>query len=123
MKKKIRDDGVHYNRKFNRWELWAGGQMIFYRNISEDENHKDSYNEAIRQITDLYGLMTVYPNAEPVKKMIRKEFKGSMLVTVSDNEVKLWVCNDEGQNIFRFKAVGEVHQGGNDIIVVAKQEK
>jgi hypothetical protein len=55
--------------------------------------------------------------------MIRKEFKGSMLVTVSDNEVRLWVCNDEGQNIFRFKAVGEVHQGGNDIIVVAKQEK
>ena len=51
-------------------------------------------------------------------KHIRKEFKGNVLVTVSENEVRLWVCNEKGENIFRFKAMGKVHQGNQDIMVI-----
>ena len=40
----------------------------------------------------------------------RKEFKGNIAVSVSDNEVRIWCCDDQGKNIFRFKAVGEVHK-------------
>ena len=52
----------------------------------------------------------------------RKEFEGNIMVTISDNEVRLWVCNQNGQNIFRFKAIGEVHKGGQDITVFGKKE-
>jgi hypothetical protein len=51
-------------------------------------------------------------------KPIRKEFKGNVLVTVSENEVRLWVCNEQGENIFRFKALGKVHRGKQDIMVI-----
>ena len=47
----------------------------------------------------------------------RQEFKGNVLVTVSPKEVRLWVCNRNGENIFRFKAMGEVFQAGKDIMV------
>ena len=42
-------------------------------------------------------------------KIQRREFKGNVVVSLSPNEVRVWVCNDKGVNIFRIKAVGEVH--------------
>ena len=50
-------------------------------------------------------------------KIERKEFEGNVLVTVSDHEVRIWVCK-EGVNIFRFKALGTVHEGPQDLIVI-----
>ena len=56
-------------------------------------------------------------------KVGRKQFQGNIAVSVSDNEVRLWVCNDQGKNIFRFKATGKVHKDEHDIIVIGGQEK
>ena len=50
-------------------------------------------------------------------KLEQKEFEGNILVTISDKEVRLWICNESG-NIFRFKATGEVHQAGQDITIL-----
>ena len=52
------------------------------------------------------------------KRPVDKEFKGNVRVTVSGNEVRVWVCNDKAENIFRFKAMGKVYQGGNDVTVI-----
>lgn len=49
-----------------------------------------------------------------------KEFKGNVKVTILDNEVRLWVCNEEGMNIFRFKALGKVYEGQQDITVIGR---
>ena len=54
---------------------------------------------------------------------IREEFEGNILVTTSENEVRLWVCNGEGANIFRFKAVGQVHKHGGDITIISNTSK
>ena len=51
-------------------------------------------------------------------KHTRKEFYGSMCVTVSEHEVRLWVCNDKGQSMFRFKAVGSVYAGEDGVVVI-----
>lgn len=48
----------------------------------------------------------------------RKELEGNILVTISDNEVRLWVCNEKGENIFRFKAIGKVFAAGNDVTII-----
>lgn len=53
-------------------------------------------------------------------EVINKEFKGNILVTISKHEVRLWVCNEEGQNIFRFKALGEVYNSDQDTTVIGK---
>jgi len=50
--------------------------------------------------------------------VITKEFSGNVLVTISEREVRLWVCNEKGQNIFRFKTIGEVHTSGNDDVMI-----
>ena len=52
-------------------------------------------------------------------KLTKKEFEGNILVTVSDNEVRLWVCKD-GQSVFRFKALGRVYEAGTDITVISQ---
>ena len=52
-------------------------------------------------------------------KPIRKEFEGNILITISDNEVRLWVCKD-GASIFRFKALGRVYESGTDITVISQ---
>ena len=124
MAKRLKADGIHYNRKFNRWELWVGFQMIYFYNIGESEDHIESYKAVVKQATNLYGYDAVHPpKADPVplKKISRKEFEGNILVTISEHEVRLWVCNHKNENIFRFKALGEVRQGGNDVIVIAKK--
>lgn len=54
-------------------------------------------------------------------KIRKKEFVGNVLVTVSKQEVRLWVCDDKGQNIFRFKATGQVYDGEYGIIIVPKE--
>ena len=120
VKKKLKKDGINYNRKFNRWELWSDAQIIYFYNIDTDENHMDSYRKMTERTTELFGYHIVNPDTVPVKEITKKEFEGNVLVTVSGEEVRLWVCNDKGENIFRFKALGEVHQGGNDIMVIAK---
>lgn len=58
-------------------------------------------------------------------KIERKEFKGNVLVTVSESEVRLWVCDKTGSNIFRFKAMGKIWRTEQDITVLpfSKQEK
>jgi len=55
--------------------------------------------------------------------MERKEFIGNVLVTTSEDEVRLWVCNSRGENIFRFKAIGKVYKTGKDITVLCKNKK
>lgn len=56
------------------------------------------------------------------KGIIEKEFKGNVLVTVSDHEVRLWVCDLEtGGNIFRFKATGKVFHSGQDVTIFANK--
>lgn len=46
-----------------------------------------------------------------------REFEGNVKVTISDNEVRLWVCK-KGVSIFRFKAIGQVFSGENDVIII-----
>jgi|LGVF01.2.fsa_nt_gb hypothetical protein len=53
-----------------------------------------------------------------MKNKIRKEFTGNVLVTISNDEVRLWVCNDQGSNIFRFKAIGKIFRTNQDITVL-----
>lgn len=40
-------------------------------------------------------------------------------VSASDKEVRVWCCGANGASIFRLKALGKVHVGLHDIIVVA----
>ena len=47
----------------------------------------------------------------------RKEFEGNVLVTISEKEVRLWVCNTNGKNVFRFKVLGKIHKAGTDITI------
>jgi hypothetical protein len=55
-----------------------------------------------------------------MSKITQKEFEGNILVTISEREVRLWVCNNEGRNIFRFKAIGNVYSQDNDVIIFGK---
>jgi len=55
--------------------------------------------------------------------MKRREFEGNVLTTISDNEVRVWVCNKKGMNIFRFKAIGKVYESGTDITVMSIGDK
>lgn len=48
----------------------------------------------------------------------REELKGNIAVSVSDNEVRLWVCNDEGMSIYRFKALGKVYKASDGEIII-----
>ena len=48
----------------------------------------------------------------------RAEFEGNILVTFSKGEVRIWVCNDNG-NVFRFKAIGKVYKSGGDITIIS----
>ena len=48
------------------------------------------------------------------------ECAGNVKVTVSEKEVRVWVCDEKGCQ-FRFKAMGKVvKSGGMDVMVVAK---
>ena len=51
-----------------------------------------------------------------------KKFEGNILVTISDNEVRLWVCNQNGENILRFKAMGKVYKAGQDITILSNNQ-
>jgi len=55
-------------------------------------------------------------------KIIDKRFEGSIRVTVSKNEVRLWLCNEKGESIFRFKFIGEVHGKNNEFVVIGEKE-
>lgn len=50
----------------------------------------------------------------------RREFKGNVAVSISDRQVRVWVCNSNGENIFRFMALGKVHRGEQDVIVIGQ---
>ena len=126
--KKTRKDGIHYNRKFHRWELWDIQTLIYFHNIQDHESMISTWKEVANVAISVYGfskdkldwqsVAEFEPDYTKVKKLIRKEFQGNVVVTVSEDEVRLWVCNSEGQNIFRFKALGEIHSGGSDIMVI-----
>ena len=54
------------------------------------------------------------------EKHTTDEFAGNVKVTISENEVRVWVCDEKGCQ-FRFKAMGKVvKSGGMDVMVVAK---
>lgn len=55
-------------------------------------------------------------------KYPEEDFEGNIKVTVSEHEVRLWVCNKTGENIFRFKAIGQIYRAGNDITVMPKTD-
>ena len=51
------------------------------------------------------------------------EFSGNVKVTISEKEVRVWVCDEKGCQ-FRFKAMGKVlRSGGMDVMVVAHDTK
>ncbi len=52
--------------------------------------------------------------------MDTREFIGNIKVTISNKEVRVWLCNKDGCQ-FRFKAVGKVIKSGNDIMVIANK--
>jgi hypothetical protein len=56
-------------------------------------------------------------------KIVEKEFKGNVLVKVSEKEVRVWVCNANGENIFRFKTIGKVFASDTDIMIIEESEK
>lgn len=62
-----------------------------------------------------------------MKDMVDVEFPGNVRVTRTQHEIRIWVCNDQGQNIFRFKALGEIHgtltNERGDVIIVPKGRK
>ena len=50
------------------------------------------------------------------------EFTGDVKVTISEKEVRVWVCDEKGCQ-FRFKAMGKVIKSdGMDIMIVAEEE-
>lgn len=51
-------------------------------------------------------------------KVDRKEFEGNVAVSISEDDVRIWVCDDHGKNIFRFRALGRVYKGQQDITVI-----
>jgi len=57
-----------------------------------------------------------------MKNLVEKEFKGNIKITISDKEVRLWVCNLEGENIFRFKALGKVYKNDKDVTVITSKD-
>ena len=54
-------------------------------------------------------------------KIENREFEGNVMVTISEKEVRVWVCNKEGANIFRFKALGKVYKGQQDITIIGSE--
>lgn len=56
-------------------------------------------------------------------KIEKREFEGNILVTISDHEVRLWVCDKMGSNIFRFKATGRVFRTEQDVTVLPFSQK
>jgi len=58
-------------------------------------------------------------STRPVK-LEQKEIQGNVAVSISDNEVRLWVCNSDGQNIYRFKALGRVYRTSDGVITIGK---
>jgi len=54
-------------------------------------------------------------------------FEGRVRIAVSENEVRVWVCNDQEQCIARVKCIGEVYlheteDGPTDVTVTAKKK-
>lgn len=47
----------------------------------------------------------------------RDEFEGNIKITISKNEVRLWVCKD-GISVFRFKALGKVYKSNDSIVIL-----
>jgi hypothetical protein len=45
-------------------------------------------------------------------------FEGNVQITISEKEVRLWVCNQNGENIFRLKACGFVTKSNKDITIL-----
>lgn len=55
-----------------------------------------------------------------------REFKGNVKVTVTEGEIRVWVCDEKtGQNIFRFKALGKVFRdpAGKDYTIVGRMRE
>ncbi len=52
----------------------------------------------------------------------QKSFTGNVAVSISEEEVRVWVCDQLGKNIFRFKAHGKVHRGSQDIVVLGETD-
>jgi len=131
--KKSRKDGIHYNRKFHRWEIWDINSMIYLKYIEDGESMIASWKEVANIAISVYGfskdeldwqsVAEFEPDYTKVIRLIRKEFHGNIVVTISEDEVRIWVCNAQGENIFRFKALGEIHSGGNDVIVMPVMSK
>ena len=54
--------------------------------------------------------------------MEREEFEGNIMITISPHEIRIWVCNKNGENIFRFKALGKVYRAGNDVTILTNEK-
>lgn len=44
------------------------------------------------------------------------EFEGNIKVTISEQEVRVWVCDEEGCR-YRFKAIGKVTDTGQGVVI------
>lgn len=69
--------------------------------------------------------MTLTQKPIPAKKKLKHttdEFTGNVKVTISKNEVRVWVCDKKGCQ-FRFKAMGKViKSGGMDVMIIAENK-
>lgn len=53
--------------------------------------------------------------------VIDKTFEGNVKITVSEDQVRIWVCKD-GISIFRFKFLGNVHGSDHEFVMIGKKE-
>jgi len=52
-------------------------------------------------------------------KITRREFEGNVKISITDQEVRIWICK-EGVSVFRIKAMGKVYSDKTDVVVLNK---
>lgn len=74
-------------------------------------------DKAFKALESWYTKEVMYQKRQAIKA---GAFKGNVKVTVTEHEVRVWVCDETGQNIFRFKALGDVYhaEGSGDYTVI-----
>ena len=49
-------------------------------------------------------------------------YEGNVQIAIEEKQVRVWVCNTEGENIFRLKAMGKVVKSGKDVVVISDDD-
>lgn len=51
-------DGIHYNRKYHRWELWINNDLIYMRWI-HDEDLMEARKATVKMAKNMYNYEEV----------------------------------------------------------------